>query len=282
VRHLSKELGIDISQIDGTGKDGRVMKEDLQRHGSATASEPTSSTLPIGEDTAIPLTGIRQQMFKTMTKSLTIPHFLFSDTIDFTSLTALRRTLNTLPDSSTKFSPLPFIVKAVSLAFSSSPSLNAHLDTSGPSPVLTHKAAHHFGIAIDTPHGLVVPVIRNVQSRSIADLATELSRLSSLARENKLAPADFSGATFTISNIGSIGGGTVAPVIVGPQVGILGIGRARAVPGFAEDGTVVRKEEAVFSWSADHRVVDGAEVARIGDRVRRYLERVETMVVAMR
>lgn len=293
-RHLSRELGVDISQVPGTGKDGRVMKEDVRRFASekdqaisTTTSVPSSPAIPTQQDTIIPIKGITAIMFKTMTKSLSIPHFLYTDSVDMTSITTLRQRLNTTSakssSSSPKLSPLPFIIKAVSIALTTYPSINAHLDTSNPdSPVLTHKASHNFGIAIDTPTGLVVPVLRNIQSLSITEIAFELARLSELARNSKLSSADLAGATFTISNIGSIGGGAVAPVIVGPQVAILGVGRAKAVPAFGEQGQVVRREEAVFSWSADHRVVDGAGLARCADVVRGLLERVEEMVIRMR
>jgi 2-oxoisovalerate dehydrogenase E2 component (dihydrolipoyl transacylase) len=292
-RHLSKELGVNISQVNGTGKDGRVMKEDVQRFASSRQSAPTSiSTTTMGTtkgDTIVKISGIQAQMFKTMTKSLSIPHFLYSDSVDMTAVSNLRKRLNTSATSShhnqpLKLSPLPFIIKAVSLAFTSFPALNSHLDTSDPSkPVLTHKLSHNIGVAIDTPAGLVVPVVKNVQNLSIIDIAAEISRLSAVARSGKLTTSDLSGATFTVSNIGSIGGGAVAPVIVGPQVAILGVGRAKEVPAFGPDGvSIVKKQEAVFSWSADHRVCDGAMVARAGDRVREYLENVEQMVVSMR
>jgi 2-oxoisovalerate dehydrogenase E2 component (dihydrolipoyl transacylase) len=290
VRHLTKSHGIDIIDVSGTGKDGRVLKEDVQRHASArTASVPSTSPTSTGEDRAISFTPVQKKMYETMTRSLSIPHFLFSDVVDFTSLSKVRRAINTQPSPSgpeerpLKLSALPFLVKAVSLSLNEHPSLNAHLDTkSDPSkPTFTHKASHNIGFAVDTPQGLLVPVIKNVQSHSITSLAAEIHRLSSLARTNKLASSDFSGATFTVSNIGSIGGLTVAPVIVSPQVAILGIGKARAVPAFAEDGSVIKKEECVFSWSADHRVVDGATVARCADTVRAYLEGTERMLVKM-
>jgi 2-oxoisovalerate dehydrogenase E2 component (dihydrolipoyl transacylase) len=147
---------------------------------------------------------------------------------------------------------------------------------------LIHKAAHNIGIAIDSPSGLIVPVIKNVQSHSIISIALEIQRLSSLAHQNKLATSDLSGATFTVSNVGSIGGHVVAPVIVSPQIAILGVGKAKAVPAFDAKGNVVRKDEAVFSWSADHRVIDGATVARFAQMVKGYLEEVERMIVRLR
>ncbi|KAF2761556.1 branched-chain alpha-keto acid dehydrogenase E2 component [Pseudovirgaria hyperparasitica] len=293
VRHMIKERNLDITRIQGTGKDGRVLKEDVQKHaaGSHTNTTPPSYSLstpptPLAEDKTLPLTAVQSQMFKTMTRSLSIPHFLYTDTVSFTSLTPLRRKLNATRQTTNTptLSSLPFIIKAVSLALEAYPLLNAHLDTTSNTskPHLIQKAAHNIGIAIDSPAGLLVPVLRNVQAHTITSLAAEIHRLSSLARAGKLSSADLTGATFTISNIGSIGGTAVAPVIVPPQVGILGIGRSRVVPAFGENGELVRREECVFSWSADHRVIDGAMAARCAEMVRGYLEDVETMLVRLR
>lgn len=294
VRHMLKQHNLNIADIQGTGKEGRVLKEDIQRHVSASKSQattsPTSSptfpsSAPLTGDRDVPLTPVQRQMFKTMTRSLSIPHFLYTDSVDFTSLNTVRRKLASQSPSAPKLSALPFIVKAVSVALTSHPILNAYLDTSTDpeKPRLIHKAQHDIGIAVDSPAGLVVPVIRHVQAHSIASLSAEVARLAGLARDGRLTSNELSGATFTVSNIGSIGGTAVAPVIVPPQVGILGIGRARAVPAFGEDGvSVVRKEECVFSWSADHRVVDGATAARCAEEVRGLLEDVEGMVVRLR
>jgi 2-oxoisovalerate dehydrogenase E2 component (dihydrolipoyl transacylase) len=144
------------------------------------------------------------------------------------------------------------------------------------------RSNHNIGVAIDTPSGLLVPNIKNVQARSVLDIATELSRLSATARAGKLTPADLSGGTITISNIGSIGGTYVAPVIVPTEVAILGVGKARTVPVFDSEGRVVRGEKMTFSWSADHRVVDGATMARMAEKVRGYLETPEKMMLVLR
>jgi 2-oxoisovalerate dehydrogenase E2 component (dihydrolipoyl transacylase) len=288
VRHLTKELDVDIANIAGSGKDGRVLKEDVQKYASSRDTPAAQPLEALGEDKTVAFTPIQRKMYETMTKSLSIPHFLYSDTVDFTSLSKVRRAVNTRPAASSeeniKLSALPFIIKAVSLSLTAFPSINAHLDaSSGTSkPTFVHKASHNIGFAVDTPQGLIVPVIHNAQSHTISSLATEITRLSAAARNNKLTMADLSGATFSISNIGNIGGTTVAPVIVSPQVAILGVGKARAVPAFAEDGSIVRKEECVFSWSADHRVVDGATLARCAESVRFYLEGTERMLVKLR
>lgn len=289
VRHLTKELNIDIEDIQGTGKDGRVTKEDVQKYASSqngadSAAPQPPAPEPQVEDEIRPLMPIQAGMFKQMTRSLSIPHFLYTDNIDFTALNALRNTVNASKEKSNKLSALPFIVKAVSVSLKSHPLLNAHLDTTTnlEKPQLVVKAQHNIGIAIDSPSGLLVPVVRNVQSHSIESLAVEISRLRSLARSGKLSTADFSGATFTVSNIGSIGGGAVAPIIVSPQVAVLGVGRAKAVPAFGKNGEIIRKDECVFSWSADHRVIDGAMAARLAESVRGFLENVGTMLVRLK
>ena len=294
VRHLSKQLNIDISHVRGTGKDGRVLKEDLQNHASSQAESfsrspllPTDSPTSPPKDTALPLTPIQNQMFKAMTRSLSIPHFLYTHTVDLTNLTKLRRSLAASPagpSNPKKVSALPFILKALSLSLSQHSVLNSHLVIPTPpqKPTMTHHSQQNIGIAIDTPAGLLVPVIHNLQELSVVAIAHRLHDLTQLARSNRLSPQDLAGGTFTVSNVGSIGGGVVSPVILEGQTGIVGVGRAQEVPAFGEDGGLVRREECVLSWSADHRVVDGATVARCAEQVRGWLEEPARMAVVLR
>ena len=287
VRHLTKEHNVEITDIRGTGKDGRVLKEDVHKHVSQRdqKQQPMSTSSPIAtkEDRKVSLTPVQTQMFKTMTRSLNIPHFLYSCSTDMTAVTGLRKKLNAAKGQEQKLTHLAFIMKALSMSLLRHPLLNASLDVKDPKkPELTYRGSHNFGIAIDAPAGLVVPVVKNVQDLSIPEIASAMQRLSEAARNNKLAPGDFSGATFTVSNIGSVGGGVVAPVISEPQVAILGIGRSKIVPAFNEHDELVKKEELVLSWSADHRVVDGAECARCAERVKSYLEDPGSMMIEMR
>jgi 2-oxoisovalerate dehydrogenase E2 component (dihydrolipoyl transacylase) len=294
VRHMVKEHNLKIEDIEGTGKEGRVLKEDVVRHAEAakqTTSTPSTSATSAPsvsqrqmEDRIHTLTPVQSGMFKTMTKSLSIPHFLYTDAVNFSSLTSIRKKYNAGREKSDRITPLPIIIKAVSIALEKFPLLNSHLDTtSNPAkPQIILKGSHNIGVAVDSPSGLLVPVIKNVQDHSIASISQEITRLATLARNGKLASSDLTGATFTVSNIGSIGGTAVAPVIVTPQVGIVGIGKARVVPAFDENGELVKKEECVFSWSADHRVVDGAYVARAAEEVRKCVEGVEAMLMRMR
>jgi 2-oxoisovalerate dehydrogenase E2 component (dihydrolipoyl transacylase) len=317
-RHLSKELGVEISHVPGTGKDGRVTKEDIYRFverrnsPAAQTTTPTNPT-PVGlvspgittngvqQETPMPLTRTQEMMFKTMTRSLNIPHFLYADEVDFTSLVELRSRLNKVLHKSglsdgqvSKLSYLPFIIKAVSMSLYKYPILNARVDidssnstsNGNPKPTLVHRSQHNIGVAMDTPQGLLVPVVKNVGALNILGIAAELARLQSLAVAGKLSPQDMSGGTITVSNIGSIGGTYLSPVVVEREVAILGIGRMRTVPAFStlpgEEDKVVRRQVCNFSWSADHRVVDGATMARAADIVRRVVEEPDVMVMHLR
>lgn len=296
VRHLSKELKIDIKDVDGTGRDGRVTKEDLYKHQdmissnqhttqtSGTSATPRQST---GQqvEMPVPLTQNQAQMFKTMTRSLQIPHFVYSDEFDITPLVALRKRINNGASKSVtsqKLSYMPFIIKALSLSLQDYPLLNSRLDTTSSKPTIINRSQHNIGIAMDTPCGLIVPVIKDVANLSIKEIAAELRRLQSATSSSSLSPSDLTGGTITISNIGNIGGTYLSPVIVDSQVAIVGVGRIREIPGFDEEGKVVRRSVVNFSWSADHRVVDGAVVARCSEVLRGFLEGVEGMVLLMR
>jgi 2-oxoisovalerate dehydrogenase E2 component (dihydrolipoyl transacylase) len=296
VRHLTKELDVNISDVTGTGRDGRVTKEDVHRFVSQKTQQTTEAEQPSStsastptthaaqqQDQKLPLTPVQTQMFKIMTKSLNIPHFLYTSSADMSAVTATRKRLNAAKTTE-KLTHLPFIIKATSLALQKHPLLNSTLDTTSDpkKPSLTYRSAHNFGVAVDTPSGLLVPVLRNVQDLSIAQIAQQLRVLSEKARTGKLAPGDFSGASFTISNIGSVGGGVVAPIISEPQVAILGVGRSKVVPAFDENDELIKREELVLSWSADHRVVDGAECARCAEHVTRLLEEPMGMLIEMR
>lgn len=312
VRHLSKQLNVDITQIEGTGKDGRVLKEDVHKYVQQRDSAPAEAPTPQGstaggaaaaaqqEETVVQLTNVQHQMFKTMTRSLAIPHFLYADEVDFTSLCELRARLNKVlakgqandlgpaatgaDEAVAKLSYLPFIIKAVSMALYKYPILNARVDTDAATgkPVLVHRRQHNIGVAIDSPQGLVVPVIKDVGSLNVLAIARELTRLQGLAKEGKLSVRDLTGGTITVSNIGNIGGTYLSPVIVEREVAILGVGRMRSVPAFDGDGRVVEKKACNFSWSADHRVVDGATMARAAELVRGVVEEPDVMVMHLR
>lgn len=241
---------------------------------------------PLDKRQLVPLTPNEAQMFRVMTESLKIPHFGFTHAVDVTELSLVRRKANkdleaTADESGGKTSALTslaFIVKAISKTFEQYPRLNAHLDTetAPEKPQFVIQEAHNFGIAVDTPKGLLVPVVRDVQQHSLFSLAAEINRLAALAREGRLAPGDMQGATFTVSNVGSIGGGAVSPIIVQPMTAIVAIGRIEDVASFStgEDGDekVVKRQKVVLSWSADHRVHDGATIGRCAEAVKAKLQ----------
>ena len=295
VRGLLKELKVDITDVTGTGKDGRVMKEDVHNFVAARKAESSPKdqspkarqklTLDQAQvDRTLLLTPVQSQMFKTMTRSLTIPHFLYADEIDITALSTLRRRLNAQALNPPRLSYLHFIIKAVSLALEEFPLLNARVEASNGDqvPKLIMREKHNIGIAMDTPQGLLVPNIKNVASRSILDIATECSRLQALARDGKLSATELTGGTITVSNIGSIGGTYVAPVLVSSEVAILGVGKARIIPAFDEQDSIIKREIMNFSWSADHRVVDGATMAKMAERVRAFTEEPGLMMARLR
>ncbi|OBT64570.1 hypothetical protein VE03_06344 [Pseudogymnoascus sp. 23342-1-I1] len=300
VRHLTKELKVEISEVNGSGRDGRVTKDDVHQFAKARDAGPAAPTpqaagTPLRpapdhgpqQETPTQLTNMQAQMFKAMTASLKIPHFLYADEIDVSSLFHLRQRLNKSLAKSpapsghvTKLSVLPFLIKAMSLAIGRYPILNARVDVGADSkPSLVMRAQHNIGIAMDTPQGLLVPVIKNANALSILSIASELARLQALAKAGTLTTADLTGGTITLSNIGNIGGTYVAPVIVEREVAILGIGKRRTVPAFGEGGEVVRREVMNFSWSADHRVVDGATMAKAAEVVRGFVEEPDMMLV---
>jgi len=248
-----------------------------------------TSTSGTQEETIRQMTNTQHQMFKTMTKSLAIPHFLYADEIDFSGLAELRVRLNKglakapVADIA-KLSFLPFIIKAVSMSLYQYPSLNARVDVdpSSSKPVLIMRSQHNIGVAMDTPNGLLVPVIKNVSNLNVLAIAAELARLQTLATTGKLTSQDLTGGTITVSNIGSIGGTYVSPVIVEKEVAILGVGKMRTIPAFNEDGQIVKKQVCNFSWSADHRVIDGATMARAAEVVRGFVEDPDSMVMHLR
>lgn len=309
VRRILNEKNISLSDVKGSGKHGYVLKDDVEKHihtqaGLADAT-PSPSFFNTSRDSnrerkdrRVILSPIQNQMFQSMSRSLSIPHFLYSQIVDLTAVTRLREQLSNNPSplpqlqdgdmSAVKLTLLPFILKALSQALTAYPALNSVLDTeSDPKqPQFILKSSHNIGLAVDTPKGLLVPVIRDVQDHSIVSLSMEISRLSTLAKAGKLGPDDMKEGTIVVSNIGSIGGHTVAPVILAPMTAILAIGKVEQVPAFQKDKNgneqVVKRNRAVLSWSADHRVLDGATVARCSQKVVSLLESIEGVEVILR
>ncbi|KAI9318957.1 2-oxoacid dehydrogenases acyltransferase-domain-containing protein [Dichotomocladium elegans] len=304
VRRMIKENNIDILDIQGTGKDGRVLKEDVLAYLSnggrgrqtATSSTPSigassrspsplSSQQPQETDFMQPLTAIQRAMFKSMTKSVRIPQLGYKDEMELNVTSEYRDMLNkylaTRKDQFPfqKLSYMPIFIKCLSVALSQYPILNTTLvgdsedGVTDPSTLqLQYRAGHNIGIAMDTPQGLLVPNIKNVQQKSILEVAAELYRLSELGAKNSIPPADFQGGTITISNIGTIGGIFANPCLISSEMAIVALGKMQKLPRFDDAGQVVAKQILPVSWSADHRIIDGATIARFGNHWKTLVE----------
>ncbi|KAI9209080.1 2-oxoacid dehydrogenases acyltransferase-domain-containing protein [Polychytrium aggregatum] len=305
VRRVAKENNVDLRKVVGTGKAGRIMKEDVIAflEGGATQSAPVVGAVapthtPVAQDALKSLTPIQKAMFKQMTKSLSIPHFGYSDEVVLNRVSAFRETINKSLSKSPKhnlkkISYMPIFIKALSMALNEYPILNAMVVNGDDlSKVqLQYRGAHNIGIAMDTPQGLVVPNIKNCQSKSILEIAAELERLKELGKKNAITPADFANGTISLSNIGTIGGTVLHPVIVSSEVCIGAIGKTTRTPRFEtvksaktgeEEEIIVAHEIMNVSWNADHRVVDGATMARFVQLWKKYLEDPALMAVELK
>ncbi|KAF8093256.1 hypothetical protein N665_0385s0005 [Sinapis alba] len=285
VRTLAKDLGIDINLVIGSGKDGRVLKEDVLRFGGQkgnVAGDSVSTTISSNfEDQIVPLRGFNRAMVKTMTMATKVPHFHFVEEINCDALVELKHFFkenNT--DSTIKHTFLPTLIKSLSMALTKYPFVNGCFNEESLEIIL--KGSHNIGVAMATEHGLVVPNIKNVQSLSLLEITKELSRLQHLATNNKLSPEDVSGGTITLSNIGAIGGKFGSPLLNLPEVAIIALGRIEKVPKFKEDGSVYPASTMMVNIAADHRVLDGATVARFCCQWKEYIEKPELLMLQMR
>ncbi|EPB82009.1 hypothetical protein HMPREF1544_11251 [Mucor circinelloides 1006PhL] len=283
VRKLAKDKGIEISSVTGTGKDGRILKEDILNFGS---KQETSNQESVGVDdpattTSQSLSMVQKAMFKSMTQSLSIPQLGYKDDIEIDATTKYRAALNkhisSHPDRYpfTKMTYLPIFVKCLSIALHHYPLMNAKLsgDLNDVNSInITYRPSHNIGIAMDTPQGLVVPNIKNVQDKTIFEIASEIHRLSELGKKNAIPMADMKGGTITLSNIGTIGGTYANPVIVSSELAIVALGKMQKLPRFDANDNIVAKQVMPVSWSADHRVIDGATIARFGNHWKNLIE----------
>jgi len=257
----------------------RVLKSDIEQFIATGPAQPTQSAQPaVGKDVKEVLTPLQKSMFKNMTKSLQIPHLLYTEQVFLDSVVKLRKEINAgLPQNGpvSKITYMPILLKAFSLALSRYPILNAILVDIDTAPAVQYRASHNIGVAMDTPQGLIVPIIKNVQSRSILDIAQELNRLQGLGQKNAIPPADFKDGTVALSNIGNVGGLAVGPVIPPNTVCIGGFGKIQKVAAVVEqdaEDVLVVKHAMIVSFSADHRVIDGATIARCVTLFKQYLE----------
>lgn len=273
VRRMARELGVVLSQVKGSGRKGRVSKEDLQSYVKQKLSEkPAAMGLPItasaeidfsrfGEIEKKPLSKIKRLTGMNVHRSwVTIPQVTQFDEADITELEAFRKgETDTAARAGYKLTMLAFVCKVVAKALQAFPQFNASLDSSAEN--LIYKRFINIGIAVETPNGLVVPVIQAVDKLSIGDIAQEMARLSVKARDKGLSLAEMSGGCFTISSLGGIGGTAFTPIVNGPEVAILGLSRTSTKPVY--DGRdFLPRLMLPLSLSYDHRVIDGAEAAR--------------------
>ena len=227
-------------------------------------------------------------MTKTMTEALTIPSFTFSDEMDATALIALRKEMKKVHPNITM---LPFFIKAVSIAMQEYPEMNTHidneLDDEGYIQRYVLKNDHNYSVAIDSPDGLTVPNIKQVQNKSILQINSDLKDLTERAKNGGLTKSDFDDGTFSVSSVGNIGGRYFVPTILRPQAAIIAIGQAHRVAKLIDDegsdsGYSVQKADCInFSISADHRVIDGATCARFGQRFKQLIENPNLMMLNM-
>ena len=270
VRKLAKDLGINISAVVGTGKDGRVLKEDLQNFARPDLEKPPTITweprrvVTTTEDAVIKLTPIQKVMIQTMTQSGRVPQFGYCEEIKAEKLRNFKKLLqDTYAKNGVSFTYMPIFLKATSIALSRFPILNSVYDeTVG---AMVYKPYHNIGLAMDTPHGLLVPNVKNVEQKSIVEIAVELMEMHKLGVSGRIHPDQLTGGTFSISNIGAIGGTYARPMILPPEVCIVAIGKIYQLGG---TGDLIINT----SYSADHRVIDGATVSRFSNFWKELIE----------
>ena len=285
IRKAAREKNIDLRTVRGTGPGGRITHEDFMSVitlPSSSPSIPRPMTTPKhivspGAEEHIPLKGVRRAIADKMSKSKkTAAHYSYIDEFDMTGLEELRQQTNAYAQSARmgiKVSYLPFIIKALIPALKDHPYLNATLDDEKEEIIL--KGYYNIGIAVDTENGLIVPIIKDADKKSIWELAREINDLAERARTGKLKLNDMTGGTFTLSNVGPIGGMISTPVINWPEVAIIGINRGNLRPVVSEQSgkpEIVIRRMMYLSISIDHRVCDGAEGARFMNQLISYLE----------
>ena len=276
VRMLARELGADLTQVSASGPKGRILKEDVQAYvkqrlsapavasaasGSVIEQPPAIDFSQFGEIEKVKMSKIHKLTAQNMTRSwLNVPHVTQFDHADITELEAFRKGLKAEAEQrGTKVTPLPFMLKACAMALREFPQFNVSLDNDGEHLIQKHYV--NIGVAVDTPAGLVVPVLRDVDKKSIWELSAEVIEMGAKAKDKKLMPADMQGGCFTISSLGSIGGTAFTPIVNTPEVAILGVSKADMQPRW--NGSEFEPRLMMpLSLSYDHRAINGADAAR--------------------
>ena len=294
VRRFARELGVDLRRVSGSGPKGRILKTDVESHvkaamtsgaspsgadiGGGLPSAPVVDFSQFGEVEVQPLARIRKLSGANLRRNwLLAPHVTQHEEADVTDMDAFRKSLaDEAQKAGYKVTPLAFLVKAAALALAEFPEFNASLDPSGESLIL--KKYCNIGVAVDTPQGLVVPVIRDADKKGIKTFAQELAEMSARAREGKLKREEMQGGCFTISSLGGIGGTAFTPIINVPEVAILGVARAQLRPHWDGEKFIPRLMMPL-SLSYDHRVIDGAHGARFIVRLRALLSDIRRLAL---
>jgi pyruvate dehydrogenase E2 component (dihydrolipoamide acetyltransferase) len=277
VRKLARQLGVDMGKVSGTGPRGRLLKDDVRSYvkpivqaaqsgasfgGSGIPTLPVVDYSKFGEIEIVKMSKIKKLTADAMTRSwLNVPRITQFDDADITDLEVFRNSMKAEAEKrGSKLTPLPFIVKAVAAALVAEPSFNVSVHQDGES--IVHKKFVHIGIAVDTPNGLLVPVVRNVDKKGLFELADEINVLAKKARDGKLTPAEMQGGCFTISSLGAMGGNGFTPMVSAPtEVGILGVSRAQMKPVW-NGKEFIPRNMLPLSLSYDHRAVNGADAGR--------------------
>ncbi|MFO7340792.1 MAG: branched-chain alpha-keto acid dehydrogenase subunit E2 [Caldibacillus debilis] len=295
VRKYAREKGVDIQLVTGSGPNGRILKEDIDNYLAGTAKAATAETeaketaekpapetaAATGEvllETREKMSGIRRAIAKAMVQSKhTAPHVTLMDEVDVTKLVAHRKKFKEVAaEKGIKLTFLPYVVKALVSALREYPILNASIDDEAEE--IIHKHYYNIGIAADTERGLLVPVVKDADRKSMFAIAKEINELAQKAREGKLAPNEMKGSSCTITNIGSAGGQWFTPVINHPEVAILGIGRIAEKP-VVRDGEIVAAPVLALSLSFDHRIIDGATAQYALNHIKRLLSDPELLLM---
>jgi len=296
VRRFARELGVDLSLLKGSGRNQRVLKEDVQAYvkrvvnaapTAATATPPATTGIPpiptqdfakFGPVEERPLSRIRKISGPHLHRSwLNVPHVTQFDEADITELEAFRKAEKAAAEQrGVKLTPLAFMVKASASALREFPDFNSSLSPAGDALII--KDYVNIGVAVDTPQGLVVPVIRDADRKGVFEIAKDLATVSAKARDGKLAPTDMQGGTFTISSLGGIGGTAFTPIVNAPEVAILGVSRSSIKPVW--DGKAFQPRLMLpLSLSYDHRAIDGASGARFVTRLSELLGDIRRLVL---
>ena len=292
VRRLAKELKIDVSQVKGTGKDGRITEEDVQRvAGKIPPAEKEEKEVEVkqvkkydmyGYITRVPLKGVKKVVARKMREAISNAALVtHHDEADVTHLVEVReRHKEYAKGKGIRLTYIPFVIKTVIEGLKRYPYLNSTLENVGGEEYIILKKYFNIGVAVDTPDGVIVPVIKGADQKTVLDIAKEAEGLAEKARERKIDLADLKGSTFTITNVGFIGGTYFTPIPNHPEVAVLGLGRIEERP-VVRGGKVVVRKVMPLSLTFDHRVVDGADAARFVNAVKEYLEDPDLFLVEL-